>query len=187
MTIKIIKLSELPRHDAGHLFYLSGDIHLSVIQSKHKRPWTLYVLLVLLLFQGLGAIGGGLVLMIRPDGSMIHMPMTMLNGSIFPDFLIPGLILFLVLGVFPVFTFFVLLLQPQWSFLPALSIYKDRYAGWMFSLFIGLGLIIWMDVEVAIVGGGSVIQEIYAALGLLIVIFTLTPSVMRYYQRGSSL
>jgi hypothetical protein len=53
----------------------------------------------------------------------------------------------------------------------------------MFSLFIGIGLIIWMDVEAVIVGYGAIIQSIYSGLGLLIVIFTLMPGVMRYYER----
>jgi hypothetical protein len=69
----------------------------------------------------------------------------------------------------------------------SLSIYPDRYVGWMFSLFIGIGLIIWMDVEVVIVGYGAFIQGLYDAVGLLILIFTLMPGVMRYYQRPQPL
>lgn len=169
-------------YDSGHL--LPNDIVvLSGMIEKRKRPWSLYILLALLLFQGIGALGGGIVLMIRSDGSIIQMPVSILKGSPFPDFLIPGLILFLVLGVFPVFTFAILLAQPEWRFLQSFSIYRDRYVGWMFSLFIGIGLIIWMDVEVVIVGYGAIIQSIYDALGLLILIFTLMPGVMRYYER----
>ena len=154
-------------------------------RSDRKRPWTLYMLLAMVLFQGLGAIGGGLVLMIRPDGSLIHMPVSILSGSVFTSFLIPGLVLFLVLGVFPICTFFMLLFEPQWRFLQLLSIYRDRYVGWMFSLFIGISLIIWMDIELAIIGHGAFIQDIDTVLGLMILIFTLTPSVMKYYERNN--
>ena len=66
-----------------------------------------------------------------------------------------------------------------------LSIYRDRYVGWMFSLFIGISLIIWMDIELAIIGHGAFIQDIYTVLGLMILIFTLTPSVMKYYERNN--
>jgi hypothetical protein len=111
------------------------------------------------------------------------MPLSALGGSIFPNYLIPGIILFLVLGVLPVFTFSIMIAQPQWSFLNALNIYRERYVGWMLSLFIGLGLIIWMYVEVILIGYGSIIQSIYFILGLLILILTLTPQVMEYYQR----
>ena len=173
-------------YDLCQYFLISSGVFLGMTQTDRKRPWTLYVLLALLLFQGLGAIGGGIVLMISPDGSMLHMPASILHGSPFSSFLIPGLILFLILGVFPVFTFFILLLQPAWRFMQVLNIYRDRYVGWMFSLFIGIGLIIWMDIEVAIVGYGAIIQAVYAVVGLLILIFTLMPGVMRYYERNIS-
>ena len=148
-----------------------------------KRPWPLYILLALLLFQGIGALAGGAALIIKPDGSLLHMPLSLLQGSLFMNYLIPGLTLMLILGVYPVFTFAILLAQPDWKFLQKLNIYSNRYAGWTFSLFVGLGLIIWMDVEVAVIGFGSIVQAVYAGLGLLVVIFTLTPSVMRYFER----
>ncbi len=147
---------------------------------RKKRPFAHYILLALHLFQGLGGLGGGIVLMIRPDGSLIHMPLTMIKGSPFNDFLIPGIILFFVLGVLPIFTFAALIMQPDWKFLNRINIYKDRNPAWMLSLFTGLGLIIWIDVEVAVTGYGSILQAIYAVVGLLLVIFTLVPSVMKY-------
>ena len=150
-----------------------------------KKPFALYVLLGLLLFQGIGAIGGGLALMIRPDGSILHMPLSALSESIFPDYLIPGVILFLILGVLPVFTFALMLALPEWPSLNALNVYPDRYVGWMLSLFIGLGLIIWMYVELIEIGYGSIVQTIYFVIGLLILIFTLTPHVMEYYEKPS--
>ena len=149
---------------------------------KDRKSWTIYVLLALLLLQGIGAVAGGLLLAIKPDGSLLHMPLSALQGSIFPNYLIPGVILLAVLGLFPLFTFAILIRRPRMPILQALSIYSDRYFGWSCSLLTGIGLIIWMDVEVAVIGYGSLIQAIYAALGLLILIFTLTPSVMKYYR-----
>ena len=69
---------------------------------KHtRRPAGVWILLVLLLIQGLGGLAGGLSLTLRPDGSIMKMPLSYLDGSPFSDFLIPGLILLLVLGVLP--------------------------------------------------------------------------------------
>jgi hypothetical protein len=149
-----------------------------------KKPFVLYILLGLLLFQGLGAMGGGGALMFRPDGSILHMPLSALSESTFSSYLVPGLILFFVLGVFPVITFLLMLWQPESGFLEALNIYPDRYVGWMFSLFIGIGLIIWMYVELVQIGYGSVVQTIYFLLGLMILVLTLTPGVMSYYERA---
>lgn len=56
-------------------------------------------LLFLLSFLGLGAIFGGGVLIISPSGKMFGMPLSMLDNSPFNNFLIPGIILFSLLGL----------------------------------------------------------------------------------------
>ena len=51
------------------------------------------------LFIGLGAVAGGLGLVSEPDGSNLGMPLSMLEHSPFPDFLIPGMVLLMVNGL----------------------------------------------------------------------------------------
>ena len=148
---------------------------------KPKLPWELYPLLALLLLLGISGIGGGLVLMLNPDGVWIHMPVAILKGSAFGNFLVPGMALFLVVGVLPVFTFGVLLGRPGWKWLHFFNLYSNRYVGWQLAVFTGLGLLIFLTVEVAVIGGGSLLQTGYNVLGLLILIFTLTPAVIKYY------
>ena len=50
------------------------------------------------LFIGLGAVGGGLGLVLEPSGANFGMPLEMLNHSPFADFLIPGIVLLIVNG-----------------------------------------------------------------------------------------
>lgn len=57
-----------------------------------------WALTVLLAFWGIGAIGGGFALAGAKDGSGIGFELELLEGTPFPDFLVPGLIL-LTLGV----------------------------------------------------------------------------------------
>ncbi len=57
--------------------------------------------LFLLSFLGLGAIGGGGALIISPSGELLGgLPLSILDRSPFHDFLVPGIILFVVLGLF---------------------------------------------------------------------------------------
>jgi hypothetical protein len=63
------------------------------------------VSLALLLFNGIGAFYGGLHLLMHPDGSSLGLSTDWLKHSPFDSFFIPGLVLFLVNGVF---SFFVL-------------------------------------------------------------------------------
>ena len=59
------------------------------------------ILLFLLGFLGVGALFGGGVLIVSPSGKLFGMPLSLLDNSPFTDFLIPGLILFIVLGLIP--------------------------------------------------------------------------------------
>lgn len=67
----------------------------------------------LILFLGLGAIGGGALLIISPSGKLLGgLPSSILVNSPFNDFLIPGIILFLVLGLTPCFLAWALIKKP---------------------------------------------------------------------------
>jgi hypothetical protein len=69
------------------------------------------ILISLLLFLGLSAMGGGSLLIISPSGKLLGgLPLSILEHSPFSDFLIPGIILFLILG-----------LQAVWQYGGALS------------------------------------------------------------------
>jgi hypothetical protein len=55
--------------------------------------------ILLLVFNGIGALYGGGLLMLHPDGSGLQMSTTILQHSPFHDFLIPGIVLFSVNGL----------------------------------------------------------------------------------------
>ncbi len=66
---------------------------------------------ILLFFNGVGALFGGWNLMIHPDGSSLQLSMDWLKHTPFPDYLIPGIILFIANGLFSVFVFIAILLK----------------------------------------------------------------------------
>jgi len=51
--------------------------------------------------QSVSGLGGEILLIVDPSGSMMQMPATIMQVNIFSDFLIQGFILSLLLGVFP--------------------------------------------------------------------------------------
>jgi hypothetical protein len=117
------------------------------------------------LFQGLSGIGGGIALVMDPAGGTLQISVRRLQGSPFNDYLIPGLILLLLLGMFPVIVVYGLWARLIWSG-PA-------------ALLVGVALIIWIGVEVLIVGYHSdpPLQLIYGLLGTAILVLALLPSV----------
>jgi len=66
---------------------------------------------ILLLFNGIGALYGGLNLMILPDGSSIQLSLRWLEHTPFQDYLIPGIILFIMNGLLSILILGVLLLR----------------------------------------------------------------------------
>ncbi|MCC6463266.1 MAG: hypothetical protein IT260_22545 [Saprospiraceae bacterium] len=63
----------------------------------------------LLLFNGSGALFGGWNLMAHPDGSSIQLSMDWLRHTPFPDYFIPGLVLFICNGLFSIVALLALL------------------------------------------------------------------------------
>ena len=104
-------------------------------QTQICQPlWQRLILLIVLGYEGLGSLLGGGMLAAAPDGRYMQMPVDMMHG-IFPDFLIPGIILF-GLGILNTFAFFAVL--------------RRKPSDWfMASLAMG-GMLIWFIVEIII-------------------------------------
>jgi hypothetical protein len=134
--------------------------------DRPRRPASVWALLVLLVVQGLGGLGGGLSLSIAPDGSIMRMPTSLLEGSPFRDFLIPGLILLLVLGVLPLVAAAGLWLRRRWA--------------WYAAFVVGCGLMVWILVEVTIIPY-DILQPIFGGIGIAIFIVSLLRPVRRFY------
>jgi len=95
---------------------------------------------ILQLFIGIGAIACGIMMIIQPDGSLLGLPLKMLHNSPFRNFMIPGFLLFSVNGLGN-------------GFSSILSFKKHALAGFA-GIFFGFGMIVWLFVQVNMVGGG---------------------------------
>lgn len=136
----------------------------------NKTGKSFYILMVLILFQGISGIFGGGALILDPSGAILHMPLSMLKGSAFETFLVPGIILFAVLGIFPVIVSYGLWRRKRWA--------------WKGAKFIGPALLVWIAVEIASVGYHSEppLQLLYGLVGVALLVLSLLSSV-RYELR----
>lgn len=106
-------------------------------------------------FLALGGFYGGWSLLTDPTGNSLKMPAAMfLVGTPFDDYLIPGLVLFIVNGAFPLLVIVACLMDQAW-------------AKWG-HVAVGALLITWMVVQMALVGATTVLQWVYLALGVAI-------------------
>jgi len=146
-----------------------------------NRPFLLYPLVFLLAFLGIGAIAGGGMLFIKPDGSLLGMDPEWLEHSPFNNYLIPGLILFTFSGFLPLLTLLGLLLKPNWRWTNAFNIYSDKHWAWAYSLYSGIIVITWITIQL-IMTQYFWLQPVMIFTGLLIIVLSLTPSVMKYFE-----
>ena len=110
----------------------------------------------LLIFLGIGAIGGGLALMAGPNGEILPLPLSALAGSPFTSYFAPGAILFAVLGLGPLCV--------------AVLAWRHNPAAPVLTLLVGGALLVWIVVEIAIIGysNNPPLQAVYLALGVAI-------------------
>ena len=99
-----------------------------------QHRWQRITLLVVLGYEGLGALVGGSLLVAGPDGHYMDMPVSIMHGT-FRDFLIPGLILS-GLGLLNVAAFF--------------AVWRRTRADWIAASVALGGLAIWFFVEIVI-------------------------------------
>jgi hypothetical protein len=135
--------------------------------SRPHRTPAVWFLMLLLLIQALGGIAGGASLSIRPDGSIMKMPLSYLSGSPFSDYLIPGICLLLILGILPL-----VVLVGVWR--------ADTWA-WYGAFTVGCGLIIFEIVEFSVIGYNWM-QVLFGGIGVFITIVSLLPSVRHYHR-----
>ncbi|MBL7795510.1 MAG: hypothetical protein JNJ90_03320 [Saprospiraceae bacterium] len=145
-----------------------------------KRPSAFYPLVLLLLFLSVSAAFGGLVLMFDPG--FMGATEDLLARSPFSTFFLPGLMLSVCNSLLPFVAAIGLWRKPDWGWANALNLYADRHWAWAFTLYSGFSVVIWITVQITMIQFDW-LQPAYIAVGLLILICTLTPGMMRYYQR----
>jgi hypothetical protein len=108
---------------------------------------------VIQIFVGIGAVASGALLIIAPSGELLQMSTDMLKGTPFDDYLIPGIILFLVNGLGQIVG-------------GILTLRRNRIAGFLGAA-LGIALMIWLFVQVNMIGGGHILQYSYFMIGVI--------------------
>jgi hypothetical protein len=149
--------------------------------SRDASPFLSRVLIFLLVFIGIGALISGPMLFAAPDGHLMQWSTDMLEGTPFTNFLIPGLVLFLFVGIFPILAACGLLRRPSWCWAEAINIAKKYHWSWTASWASGVIMLIWIIVETSLLGYISFLQTVITAWGIAIITLTLLPTTRRYY------
>jgi len=138
-------------------------------------------------FLALGAIGGGIILIISPSGELLGLPLSEFRNIPFNSFLIPGIILFSVLGIIPSLLIIALLKKPESKLAEQINIFKDMHWSWTYSIYIAFALIGWIHIELIFLQGVvHWLQTFYMFYAILIIIIALLPQMRYLYKKQSS-
>jgi peptidoglycan/LPS O-acetylase OafA/YrhL len=125
--------------------------------ATHRLSGLEKIIVGLDVFVGIGALAGGGLLSLAPDGHLLGMPSKLLAGTPFPDFLVPGLILFTAIGVLPL--------------LAAVATVRRLPIAALLAVGVGVLLVGWIAVEMVILAGpGSLAWSLYLVLGTAVLV-----------------
>lgn len=141
------------------------------------------ILIFLLGFLGLGALGGGGVLILSPSGEMMGMPVKIIQSSPFSNFLIPGIILFVVFGLTPILLIYALIQKPKWRFPEFFNFFNDMHWAWTYTIYIAFALIIWIQTEMMYLKAIHWSHCLYMAIALVILFITMLPQIRLLYKK----
>ncbi|HEY4392367.1 MAG TPA: hypothetical protein VGN02_13575 [Paenibacillus sp.] len=153
------------------------------VKTAPRRSFANWLLIGLHLFLGIGAVFGGVALVIDPSGDMLGMPSDIMQIELFPNYLIPGIILLVFMGICPLIVAWGLLTKRECKWAERLNVFKKSHWSWAYSLYISIILIIWISVETYILNAVAIVHLFYIALGLAIQIVTVLPIVNEAYLK----
>jgi len=132
--------------------------------NKNKRAFNNKflptALIAICFFVAFSAIPAGLAFVLKPDGSLLQMNAGIYKIPLFKDFLLPGFVLAFVIG--------------GGQLLTALLFMRKSQKRLWFAFISGVILIIWIIVQLLLIGFNSWLQPFIFALGLTEILITLT-------------
>jgi hypothetical protein len=135
-----------------------------------KKSLSTITLIFLLIILSINAILGGIGLISDPSGKNLGFSTDMLDYGPFNNFFVPGLFLLIVFGVVPPIITYGLIKKPKNIFFEKINFYKEQHWSWSFSYYLGLLLIIWINIESIIIQKYSMLQFITSTIGVVIIL-----------------
>ncbi len=128
-------------------------MHAHLVPASHRveRPWYAWLGVALELATALTAIPVGWMLMMDPSGAGIGLPSSWIEASPFGSYLVPGLYLFAMNGI-------------GMLVVAGLTVMRHWSAPWLTGA-LGVGLIVWILVQLAIMPETMWLQWTFLAVG----------------------
>jgi len=117
------------------------------------------ILFILVAFLALSTIVAALLLMSVPDGSLLSLTTDVLKGSVFKDFVLPGLLLMIFVGIINLLALFYNLINHKLK-------YNLSIAG-------GAMILVWMVIQYSVIQQAFWLDLVYVLVGLSVIFISL--------------
>jgi len=154
-----------------------------VAATKKRRPTVVNLLIFLEVFLGINGLVGGIPFLIAPDGSILRMPFSHLQNTPFRDFTVPGLLLTIFLGLYPLAAAYGVWKLPPWRWPEAINPFRQFHWSWAGSIAAGVIAMVWIVVQIQWIPLGFLHVFIFV-WGLLIVLTAMLRGVREYCKRA---
>lgn len=136
--------------------------------NKGKKPLALRALIAMVMVLGIAGIPSGLVLMIKPDGSLMGLPSDMLQKLPVGDWFLVGLFLLVAYGICSWILVYGLWTKKEWSWTAPIEKLFRHHWSWAASMTMGGILVVWTGIEIGLWGllGLSIVFLVFA-VGIL--------------------
>jgi hypothetical protein len=151
-----------------------GGYHASSIYALAFNPRTY--------FFSLEGFSGGIPMLADPANGGYLQFADILPLLPVPNLILPGLFLFVVMGLFPLLLTYALIARQAWNCVDRLFRWSKHYWAWTATLILVVIIAIWLAFEAMLIRLFP-ITYFTAAQGLLILLFALLPRVRKFYAR----
>jgi len=145
------------------------------------RPRYWIVLILILSLHAFSAIGGGFVMVLAPDGSLLQITPELLEATPFSSYLVPGLILLILLGLVPVFILYGLISLKDLAWTRRLNLYPDRHWSWAFTIYLCIAILTWIFIELLMLRRFDPLMSVVGLWSNAMLVLILSPAMQRYY------
>ncbi len=145
-----------------------------------SRPGTVKAVIGLELFNGFMGLASGLALMSAPSGASLGLNTDVLEGLPISDFFLVGIFLLVGFGICPLIAAWGLITKSDMALARPMKKISLRHWAWTGALAISAVEIIWMSIEVVLIGVFP-FTYVWLIMQMLIIVVLSMGNVRRYY------
>jgi hypothetical protein len=143
-----------------------------------RRSRATWLLVALLAFHGVGAVGGGITFVLDTSGGAAGLDPALLARTPFDDFLWPGILLTVGLGAPALVLVHGVLRRPHVTAFEWIERLTSQHWAWAGSRAIGLALAAWISVQMLLIEA-SWFQPLMLVVGVALMVLPATAGVRR--------